>query len=191
MRMAVETSLADTRDRLRQHFTTCTSEHGSRWSQLWDEGNFLPFDRGAPNPALTDVLKNRTDLLGTSLRDVQDSVGQRQRKKALVPGCGRGYDVLLLASFGYDAYGLEISETAVKRCEEERTTNGHDYRAQDEAVGAGATKFVQGDFFKDGWLKNLDLKGDSKFDLVYDYTVSSPVEHPVHCGWPASRFYSM
>ena len=173
--MPVESSEDDVRNRLRQHFTTSTSEHGSRWSQLWDEGDFLPFDRGAPNPALRDILKNRTDLLGTSLRDVQDLEGKRKRKRALVPGCGRGYDVLLLASFGYDAYGLEISETAVKRCEEEKAKNGKNYDTQDETVGVGTVKFVQGDFFKDEWLKILDLKGESRFDLVYDYTVGFPV----------------
>jgi len=35
----------------------------------------------------------------------------------LAQGCGRGYDVVALALHGYDAYGLEISSTAVSAAE--------------------------------------------------------------------------
>ncbi len=36
-------------------------------------------------------------------------------KKALAVGCGYGYEVELLASFGYDAYGIDISKFGTKR----------------------------------------------------------------------------
>lgn len=149
------------------HFSGDTSKHPKRWAELWDKGDFLPFDRGMPNPALVDLLTDRQDFIGSSL--VRNGVGGKQRKTALVPGCGRGYDVLLLASFGYDAYGLEVSETAVKRCIEERKTNGDKYPVNDVSIGAGKATFLVGDFFVSDWMKNVE--GDGKVDLIYDYTV--------------------
>ena len=71
----------------------------------------MPWDRGFPNPALVEVLRDRTDVIGKALADID---GKPQRKKALVPGCGRGVDVCLLESFGYDCVGLEYSAKAVQ-----------------------------------------------------------------------------
>ena len=163
------TSLQDARAQLATHFSNGTAADGQRWAQLWDKGDFLPWDRHAPNPALEDVLTQRQDLIGPPL--VKDSSGKQRRKQALVPGCGRGYDVLLLASFGYDAVGLEYSETAVRRCWEEKERNGGRYFVRDQELGAGKVSFVQGDFFKSEWLQG-DVGRNGAFDLVYDYTVS-------------------
>lgn len=41
-----------------------------------------------------------------------------EKPKALVPGCGRGYDVCEMAKRGYDALGLDIAPTAVKAASE-------------------------------------------------------------------------
>ena len=178
--------LQEDRARLMNHFAGDTSKHQNKWSDLWDQGDYLPWDRGIPNPALLDTLTLRQDLLGTCF--VEDDFGNKRRKRALVPGCGKGYDVLLLASFGYvepnfspimmqlfslisskDAFGLEVSETAVKRCYEEQDTNGLKYPVRDEISGAGAVKFMHGDFFGTDWTINIE--GDGKVDLIYDYTV--------------------
>lgn len=156
----------DVRARLKAIFSTPPSEHGKGWDKLWKEGDFLPWDKGTPNPALVDLLNDRRDVIGSPLIGEGDS---RRRKRALVPGCGRGYDVLLLASWGYDAYGLEISESAVRRCEEEKRVNGEKYSVRDETVGCGEAKFIVGDFFADDWLKDVD--GSGTFELIYDYTV--------------------
>ena len=94
----------------------------------------------------------------------------KRRKTALVPGCGRGYDVLLLASFGYNAFGLEVSESAVKLCFEEKRSNGDKYQVKDSSVGAGNADFIKGNFFEDGWIADTTL---DKFDIIYDYTVSN------------------
>ena len=167
-------ALQEDRARLMAHFAGDESKHHNKWSDLWDKGNFLPWDRGAPNPALEDALTERKDLLGS--RFTEDALGRTRRKRAFVPGCGKGYDVLLFASFGYDAYGLEVSETAVKRCIEEQKTHGHKYPVRDEAVGAGKVTFMRGDFFSPDWMINVE--GDGKLDLIYDYTVDvSSVEH--------------
>ncbi|KFY40016.1 hypothetical protein V494_03709 [Pseudogymnoascus sp. VKM F-4513 (FW-928)] len=78
------------------------------WASLWDKYDNLPWDRGFPNPALKDTLVQRAGTISGPI--AQDG----QWRKALVPGCGRGVDVLLSASFGYDAYGLECGAAAVE-----------------------------------------------------------------------------
>lgn len=134
------------------------------WAELWNKGDDLPWDRGFPSPALEDTLTERRSTIGGPIDE------NKQRKKALVPGCGRGVDVLLLASFGYDAYGLEYSAAAVEVCKQEQAKNGDKYPVRDQGVGQGNVTFVQGDFFKDEWLEKLGLERNT-FDLVYDYTV--------------------
>ena len=159
----------DARARLMATFAIPPSEHGKGWDKLWKEGDFLPWDKGTPNPALVDLLDTRQDLIGSPLLAEGDT---KRRKRALVPGCGRGYDVLLLASFGYDAVGLEISANAVQSCEEEKRANGTKYAVRDESVGAGESRFIVGDFFADEWLR--EVEGPGKFELIYDYTVHTP-----------------
>lgn len=82
------------------------AEHGRRWDSLWQEDH-TPWDRAEPSMALRDLLADRPDL-------VPPASGGHARPRALVPGCGRGYDVLLLAAFGYDAYGVDYSAKATK-----------------------------------------------------------------------------
>lgn len=77
-----------------------------------DRGDFLPWDIGVPNLALLGVLTDRKDLIrtcfkrGTSAEKKKERVeekegGRKERKKALILGCGRWCDVILLASFKY------------------------------------------------------------------------------------------
>ena len=181
-------SLQETRAQLAKHFSNGTANEGGRWAELWDKGDFLPWDRHMPNPALEDTLIEHRHPLGSPIiKGVND---KNKRKQALVPGCGRGYvyqsfnmtlhnfcyitfsyDVLLLGSFGYDAYGLEVSETAIERCIEEQKENGHKYPIRDQDLGAGRVSFIRGDFFKTEWLHE-DVGRNGRFDLIYDYTVS-------------------
>ncbi|KAF7522679.1 hypothetical protein G7054_g12062 [Neopestalotiopsis clavispora] len=135
--------------------------HTEKWDALYREHQYTPWDRGGPSLALADVLKARPDLFGAAA----------QGKKALVPGCGRGYDVLLLASLGYDAYGLESSSTALQ--EARRNADAAAAAQYDTAAGGsqqlGKHHWVSGNFFEDSWVQEA---GVEKFDLIYDYTVS-------------------
>jgi methyl halide transferase len=167
----VKDSVTEARARLQSHFQGYTGDkYGEGWENLWAKGDFLPWDKGAPNPALIDTLKEREDLIGNAMVTDEDGK-QRRRKRALVPGCGRGVDVLLLKSFGYEAVGLEYSEAAVKACRKYQEGYGSGYRIQDEKLGEGTARFVVGDFFQDGWLAEIGGQ-ENQFDLIYDYTVS-------------------
>lgn len=159
-------------DRVRKHFLDHDpSAHPGLWDDLWKAQELLLWDRGAPNPAFADVLSKRTDILGSPVLIDKDT-GMKRRKRALVPGCGKGYDVVLLASFGYDAYGVEASANAVKACETWAEENKDVYVARDSDVGSGSVKFLFGDFFTDEWVKGVDGGLGEGFDLVYDYTAS-------------------
>lgn len=144
------------------------SDQNTAWDALW-KNQTTPWDRGVHNPALEDTLLQKTGFLGKAVAESEG--GEKRRKKALVPGCGRGVDVFLLAEFGYDAYGLECSGTALEECKKEAEKVKDGLKARDQEVGMGSYTFLEGDFFKDGWLKEAGLE-QGCFDIIYDYTVS-------------------
>ena len=150
------------RERLRQHFLQENSP--DRWEKLW-QNNFMPWDRGAPNPALVDIINQHKNLFGESSSESSD--GTKTKKRALVPGCGRGYDVMLLASFGYDAVGVDGSETAVKAAQKLPQEHMDKYPLQSGVQERGTVTYILDDFFSKSWEG-----GDGKFDVIYDYTVS-------------------
>ncbi|RDW60462.1 putative thiol methyltransferase [Aspergillus mulundensis] len=151
------------------------------WEELWAEGDniVLPWDKRTPNPSLEEVLTAKRDVIGgplhTSIID-----GNPKRKKALVPGCGRGVDVLLLASFGYDAYGLEYSKSAIEECKREEKGAEEKYPVRDASVGRGKVTWIQGDFFASDWVEGL---GGNQFDLIYDYTFFCALPRSLRPSW--------
>ncbi|KAF2737475.1 S-adenosyl-L-methionine-dependent methyltransferase [Polyplosphaeria fusca] len=171
-------------DRLRLHFSSRPdSAHPEGWDALWKDGTFLPWDRGHCNPALIDTLQERTATIGTPLKS------DGTRKRALVPGCGKGYDVAVLAARGYDAYGLEISEGAVGTAREwvegETGQGGEgEYEVQDEKIGKGKMQVLLGDFFSDGWVRESGGLGEG-FDLIYDITFLCALPPSLRPRWAA------
>ncbi|KAJ5138498.1 uncharacterized protein N7515_003346 [Penicillium bovifimosum] len=150
------------------------------WAALWDKGDYLPWDRGFPNPALEDALVQQRPTIGAPV--ATDAQGKEYRRKALVPGCGRGVDVLLLASFGFDAYGLEYSASAIEACKKEESKTADLYRVRDQAVGAGKVTWVQGDFFSDAWLEKIGVPLNG-FDVIYDYTFFCALDPSMRPKW--------
>ncbi|EHY58462.1 hypothetical protein HRR83_007168 [Exophiala dermatitidis] len=176
----------EARAELKRHFAEFSgSKYADGWAALWSKGEFLPWDRNAPSPALPDTLINHADVVGNALVVDEESNGdgQPRRKRALVPGCGRGVDVVLLQSFGYDAVGLEYAADAVKAAEEYAQQHADDYPVHDEKFGKGSIKFVQGDFYSDDWLEKAGLPKDGKFDLIYDYTFFCAMEPRLRPAW--------
>lgn len=192
-------------DRLRSHFSSAPdAEHNNRWDDLWRESTFLPWDRGHANPALIDLLRERGRPLSSP--DPNPSLGapppnsesagyaslagplkdDGKRRRVLVPGCGKGYDVALFAAYGYDAYGLEVSSHAADAARKYLEEPGKgplegEYAVMDEKIGRGAMRVVCGDYFKDGWLGDVEgWENDEGFDIIYDNTVSEALH--VACG---------
>ncbi|KAB8225036.1 S-adenosyl-L-methionine-dependent methyltransferase [Aspergillus novoparasiticus] len=149
--------------RLIKHFKAHSpDDQTAGWSNLWDTDSSNLWDRGMPSPALIDLIEERSNPL------TEDG----KRQKALVPGCGKGYDVVMLALHGFEVYGLEVSETGASVAREYARTelrNPQNYNfgshfKENPEVGKGEVTILQGDFFKRDW------EGGMQFDLIYDYT---------------------
>jgi SAM-dependent methyltransferase len=69
------------------------------WEAHYTSGD-LPWDKGAPSPALLEALER-----------------VMMRGRVLVPGCGLGHDVRALAAAGAEVVGLDISTSAVAAAE--------------------------------------------------------------------------
>lgn len=132
-------------------------EFQARWEGIWSGGLTVGqrWDAGKPSGALLDLLEK--EQLPT------------EGKTVLVPGCGRGYDVIAFAMAGADALGLEISESAVKAAEVER-----DKVKIDDA--ASRARFACNDFFE-----FEDANGG--FDIGYDYTFLCAIQPHTRQQW--------
>ncbi|KAF5863464.1 hypothetical protein ETB97_010096 [Aspergillus alliaceus] len=115
-----------------------------------------------PSPALIDILEGRQDLLNPFTAD-------GRRKRALVPGCGKGYDVVMLELHGFDVFGLEVSETGAEVAREYarsefQSPKEYNFGSSSSSSGveAGQVAIIQGDFFKKEWKNRV------RFDLIYD-----------------------
>ncbi|KAF2020181.1 S-adenosyl-L-methionine-dependent methyltransferase [Aaosphaeria arxii CBS 175.79] len=178
------TSAAPTQnqDRLKTFFEGQSADtHPSRWDDLWKAGDFLPWDRGFVNPALIDALNERKELFGSPKKE------DGSRKKVLVPGCGKGYDLVLFAAYGYDALGLEISENAVKAAEEFLKNPGEgkegEYKTHDPEIGRGTATVIQADFFKYDWREEEAGPCGKGYDLIYDNTFLSALPPSLRPDW--------
>lgn len=101
------------------------------WSEQYRKGE-TPWNKGYGAPPLREAL-NRVAIKG----------------RILVPGCGFGHDVRLLAAQGAEVVGLDIATVAVEMAR------------QIEPVGDET--YMAGNFFAD------DIEADS-FDLVFEHT---------------------
>jgi SAM-dependent methyltransferase len=104
---------------------------GSDWSRNYEDGN-TPWDKGYGAPPLKEYL-DRLPFTG----------------RVLVPGCGRGHDVRLLAEQGAEAVGQDISTVATEMARAIKPVGNETY--------------VTGDFLD----PNTDL---GSFDLVFEHT---------------------
>ena len=75
--------------------------------------------------------------------------------RVVVPGCGRGHEVLLLAEMGHDAVGVDFAETAI--------IAGRQAASQRQLPNAS---FLQKDFF--AWALQPEWQGS--FDVAVEHT---------------------
>jgi SAM-dependent methyltransferase len=81
----------------------------SFWQGLYDEGK-TGWDRGGPNPMLREWLERRV-LVECGI---------------LVPGCGRGHEVVALAEAGFRVTAVDYAESAVNSLRAELARRGLD-----------------------------------------------------------------
>ncbi len=128
------------------------NEHAhDRWLNIWEKGLKIgdAFDTGSPSPCL--------------IKEIEE--GRVPNGRALVPGCGRGYDVYALATSERIAIGLDLSIVAVN----EAQALGNRCQAVENAI------FRQGNFF--------ELNIEEKFDFIYDYTFLCALDPSIRSDW--------
>jgi methyl halide transferase len=143
---------ADQRRKLQEMMQSDTIPNNEKWDRLYMQ-SVTPWDRGVPSPALVELLIDKHFPL------VESAEGKMTQ--ALVPGCGRGYDVVLFAGLSAPdqkidkAVGLDLSSKATEEAK------------QHHANAPGNFEFLVGDFFSntEDWAKA------GPYDVVYDYTV--------------------
>jgi hypothetical protein len=77
------------------------------WQARYDEGS-TGWDRGGPSPTLVRWL----------------AAGELRPCRILVPGCGRGHEVVALAGAGFEVTGVDFAESAVEAVQERLAAEG-------------------------------------------------------------------
>ncbi|GAA5939637.1 uncharacterized protein JCM15063_005239 [Sporobolomyces koalae] len=121
------------------------------WDQAW-RAQITPWDSKLKDvqPSLRELVEEHwQSVKGVTWESLQDG-------KALVAGCGRGYDAIYFASKGISAVGLDLSPTAVEAAREHLANLPGEARTN--------VRFEAADFFQ------FSLPQDERFSLAYDFT---------------------
>lgn len=138
-----------------------TEHEHKRWEDYW-VGGVNPgqlWDRMGSSPLLVKYVE-KGDMIPDG--------------RALVPGCGRGYDLVTLASPNRRVIGLDISESGV--------TVARDYLASlsDESFPNRENASVECRSFFD---LNPTERPEDAFDFVYDYTFLCALDPSIRRDW--------
>ncbi len=134
------------------------SEH-PRWQQMWTDGIRAgqKFDTAACSPALVQLIEQGDIPLGRSL----------------VPGCGRGYDLVALHSEDRHALGVDIAEAGIEAANEYLESQSSLCPLLKSQAAAECVNF-------------FDLPVQSAadlFDFVYDYTFLCALDPSIRHLW--------
>ncbi|KAI0259797.1 S-adenosyl-L-methionine-dependent methyltransferase [Gloeopeniophorella convolvens] len=128
----------------------------SGWDEVWKQ-NITPWDVGEAQPPLRNLIESKRLPLPTNGR-------------ALVPGCGRAYDALVIAStLGLDTTAIDISPTAV--------TAARGVLASVSSDGKEKVSIKEADFFAPVGEE------DPRYDLIYDYTFFVAIPPAMRLSW--------
>jgi len=110
------------------------------WETRYQTGD-MPWEKGEPSPGLVDFLKAHPEL---------------PKGTVCVPGCGTGHDVRAWAAAGFDAYGFDITPSAIKLAREKTAAAGLE------------AQFQQSDFLRD--------KPPLQFDWLFEHTLFCAIQ---------------
>ncbi|KAJ3283663.1 hypothetical protein HK104_010280 [Borealophlyctis nickersoniae] len=124
------------------------------WSSRWESSD-TPWDHGQAAPALLELIDSNLVPSGPTGR-------------ALVPGCGSGYDVLALTRVPgvTTVVGVDLAPRAIQVAEEKRDK---------EEVPADRASFVAADFFT--------YAPGEPFDIIYDHTFLCALPPHLRSDW--------
>ncbi|CAN1253558.1 Probable thiol methyltransferase 2 [Linum perenne] len=118
------------------------------WEKCWEQG-LIPWDLGRTTPVILHLHQ----------------AGTLPKGRALVPGCGTGYDVVAMACPERYVVGLEISDKAIEKANQLFSS----------LPNSNHFTFVKADFFN--WNPS------EKFDLIFDYTFFCAIEPKMRPEW--------
>ncbi|KAG8677969.1 hypothetical protein FRC09_020237 [Ceratobasidium sp. 395] len=118
-----------------------------------------PWDAGRSQPALQQIFET----------SISDGLGIAKSGKALVPGCGRGYDAIYLASHGYEVLGADLSPAAINEAKA--------FLASQPDAANLKVDFQVSDFFQGSALEG------QVFEIVYDYTFFCAIPPSMRESW--------
>ncbi|XP_056172256.1 probable thiol methyltransferase 2 isoform X2 [Syzygium oleosum] len=118
------------------------------WEKCWEQG-LTPWDLGRPTPIIQQLHQ----------------MGALPKGRALVPGCGSGYDVVSIACPDRSVVGIDISEIAIQRA----------IQLFSSSPNANHFIFLKEDFFT--WNPT------ELFDLIFDYTFFCAIEPEIRGAW--------
>ena len=97
--------------------------------------------------------------------------------------------MLLFASYGFNAVGLDISPTATEEAQKVMDDQGREqrYPVQNIQNGRGEVRFITADFFMQNFLSETHgtTSSDRTFDLIYDYTFFCALPPTLRPKWAA------
>jgi SAM-dependent methyltransferase len=117
-----------------------------------------PWDRGTISPQIEKWV--RTGLLEPTRRDpdVSDGGASERPTRVLVPGCGSGHEVAMLAERGFDVTAVDFAPSAIERTRERLRG-----LLQSESAGRVArVEVIEADL--------LDYEPADTFDAIYEQT---------------------
>ncbi|DBA92759.1 TPA: hypothetical protein ACH3X1_002954 [Trebouxia sp. C0004] len=132
--------------------------YDERWNTIWKAGlePGQAFDASATSPALLAVIEQgKLEVRG---------------KKVLVPGCGRGYDVIEFAKQGaLSVKGMELVPEAAAAAQ------AYVNQSELDHIQRERTEIVTGDFF--------EITAQHAYDIGYDYTFFCAMEPVMRKKW--------
>ncbi|WVQ94377.1 hypothetical protein IAU59_001456 [Kwoniella sp. CBS 9459] len=134
----------------------------NQWEERWQEGR-TGWDQSQSHKTLVSFLGSAQ----------ADELGVAREGRALVPGCGKGYDVYLLATRGLSAVGLDLAPTGVDAARK--------WIASQPNTSTGNAEVICQDFFS--------YNPQEKFDVIYDYTFLCALPPDLHPSWATRLAY--
>ncbi|XP_059447026.1 probable thiol methyltransferase 2 [Corylus avellana] len=151
----VETTIRSNHPRIDKLQQLVRSDSTGGWDASWEKG-VTPWDLGQPTPVILHLHQT----------------GALPKGRALIPGCGSGYDIVAIACPERYVVGLDISDIAIKKALE----------LSSSSVNASYFTFLKADFF--AWTPT------ELFDLVLDYTFFCAIEPDMRLAW-AQRIHDV
>ncbi|KAJ2162920.1 hypothetical protein GGF46_000303 [Coemansia sp. RSA 552] len=129
-------------------------EYNQIWHRCWTN-NTTKWDKGHVSPALRQLIEDKKWELPSG--------------RGIVPGCGRGYDAMYLASPSLPMVGADLSPIAVETATKLRNAKG---------ISRDLVDFQTLDFFQ------FDVP-QGKYSVAFDYTFLCALHPSMRSDWGA------